>query len=127
MKMKKTELKPYKEMLLALRSRLRGDVSTLADAALIKSSSGMGGSVSAVPSHIADIGSDTFELDNTLLLMSNEGETLEQVELALERIEEGVYGACLECGKPIPKLRLNAIPYTPYCVKCASQIEAGEV
>jgi RNA polymerase-binding transcription factor DksA len=127
MKMKKSELKPYKEMLLALRSRLRGDVSTLADAALIKSSSGMGGSVSAVPSHIADIGSDTFELDNTLLLMSNEGETLEQVELALERIEEGVYGSCMECGKAIPKLRLNAIPYTPYCVKCASQIEAGEV
>jgi RNA polymerase-binding transcription factor DksA len=87
----------------------------------------MGGSVSAVPSHIADIGSDTFELDNTLLLMSNEGETLEQVELALERIEEGVYGSCMECGKAIPKLRLNAIPYTPYCVKCASQIEAGEV
>lgn len=127
MKLKKSELKPYKEMLLALRSRLRGDVSTLADAALIKSSSGMGGSVSAVPSHIADIGSDTFELDNTLLLMSNEGETLEQVELALERIEEGVYGSCMECGKAIPKLRLNAIPYTPYCVKCASQIEAGEV
>ena len=127
MKMKKSELKPYKEMLLALRSRLRGDVSTLADAALIKSSSGMGGSVSAVHSHIADIGSDTFELDNTLLLMSNEGETLEQVELALERIEEGVYGSCMECGKAIPKLRLNAIPYTPYCVKCASQIEAGEV
>ena len=127
MKMKKSELKPYKETLLALRSRLRGDVSTLADAALIKSSSGMGGSVSAGPSHIADIGSDTFELDNTLLLMSNEGETLEQVELALERIEEGVYGSCMECGKAIPKLRLNAIPYTPYCVKCASQIEAGEV
>jgi RNA polymerase-binding transcription factor DksA len=125
MKMKKSELKPYKEILLALRSRLRGDVSTLADAALAKSSGGMGGSVSAVPSHIADIGSDTFEL--TLLLMSNEGETLEQVELALERIEEGVYGSCLECGKAIPKLRLNAIPYTSYCVKCASQIESGEV
>ena len=126
MKMKKTELKPYKEALLQLRARLRGDVHTLADAALIKSHGSYGGSVSTIPSHIADIGADTFELDNTLLLMTTEGEALEQVELALERIEEGDYGACVECLKTIPKTRLSALPYTPYCVKCASQIESGD-
>lgn len=49
MKMKKSELKPYKETLLALRSRLRGDVSTLADAALAKSSGGMGGAYLRFP------------------------------------------------------------------------------
>jgi DnaK suppressor protein len=124
MKMKKAELKPYKEILLILRARLRGDVSTLVDAALSSASGGNGGSVSSVPSHIADMGSDTFELDNTLLLMSNEGETLSMIEQALERIEDGTFAVCVECSGKIPKMRLNAIPYTPYCVKCASQIES---
>jgi len=124
MKMKKAEVKPFKEMLLVLRARLRGDVSTLADAAL--SSSGGAGGASAVPSHMADMGSDTYEQDNTILLMNNEGETLVQIEGALERIEAGVYGSCMECSGKIPKTRLKAIPYTPYCVKCASELETSQ-
>ncbi len=122
-KMKKSEMKPYKELLLALRQRLRGDVNTMADAALSRSNVNGGGAASAVPSHIADMGSDTFELDNTLALITSEGEALQQVEGALERMEEGVYGSCVECGGRIPKMRLNAIPYTPYCLKCASEIQ----
>lgn len=119
MKMKKSEVKPFKEALLLLRARLRGDVHTLANAALSSSTA----NVSAVPSHIADLGSDTFELDNTLQLITNEGETLEQIEGALERIESGEYGICVECSGKIPKMRLQVIPYTPYCVKCAAQIQ----
>ncbi len=121
-KMKKAEVKPFKELLLALRARLRGDVSTLASSALSASGSGSAGS-SSVPSHMADMGSDTFEQDNTILLMNSEGETLTAVEGALERVEEGVYGVCLECQSKIPKTRLKAIPYTPHCVKCASELE----
>ena len=124
MKMKKADVKPFKEMLLALRARLRGDVSTLADAALSKSGGNSNGS--AVPSHMADMGSDTYEQDNTILLMNNEGETLIQIEGALERIEGGVYGSCIECEGKIPKMRLKAIPYTPYCVKCASELETSK-
>lgn len=123
MKLKKSEMKPYKEVLLQLRARLRGDVDAMAEAALTRSKAGHGGSVSAVPSHIADLGSDTFELDNTLALMSNEGETLVMIESALQRIEEGTFGFCTECSARLPKLRLAAIPYSPYCVKCASEIE----
>ena len=74
---------------------------------------------------MADSGSDTYEQDNTILLMNNEGETLTQIEGALVRIEEGVYGQCIECEKKIPKTRLKAIPYTPYCVKCASELETS--
>lgn len=125
MKMKKADVKPFKELLLGLRARLRGDVSTLADAALSSSGGGRDGS-SAVPSHMADMGSDTYEQDNTILLMNNEGETLVQIEGALERIESGVYGSCMECSGKIPKMRLKAIPYTPYCVKCASELESSK-
>lgn len=123
--MKKTELKPYKEVLLALRSRLRGDVSSLATAALTAGGKGVDGN-STITSHMADMGSDVFEQHNTLLLMHNEEETLGQIEAALERIEDRTYGFCIECGCKIPKTRLNVLPYTPHCVKCASELEDSE-
>ncbi len=121
--MKKSEMKPYKEQLLALRARLRGDVSAMAKAALHKTRSEASGDLSSMPIHMADIGTDNFEQEFTLSLMQSEEEALEQIEAALERIEEGVYGQCLECEGKIPKTRLNAIPHTPYCVKCASKLE----
>ena len=124
-KMKKADVKPFKEMLLLLRARLRGNVSSLADAALSSNGAGKGGS-SAVSNHMADMGSDTYEQNNTILLMNNEGESLTQIEGALERIEGGVYGSCIHCEGKIPKMRLKAIPYTPYCVKCASELETSQ-
>ena len=74
-----------------------------------------------MPLHMADIGSDNFEQEFTLSLMANEEDTLQRIEAALERIEDGTYGLCEECEVAIPKMRLNAIPYTPFCVKCASK------
>jgi len=121
--MKKAELKFYREKLLALRLRLRGDVSQMADATLNKSRSEANGDLSSMPIHMADIGSDNFEQEFTLSLMESEGGTLEQIEAALERIEDGEYGQCEECGARIPKTRLNALPYATMCVKCASRLE----
>jgi DnaK suppressor protein len=121
--MKKEEMKQYRERLLALRSRLRGDVNQLADAALKKSGSDGGGNLSSMPIHMADIGSDNFEQEFSLTLMQSEESTLGSIELALEHIEDGTYGICEECEVKIPKARLNAIPYTTVCVKCAQQQE----
>ena len=123
--MNKAELKVYKERLLALRARLRGDVSQLADAALKKSRSEANGDLSTMPIHMADIGTDNFEQEFTLSLMENDGTALERIEAALERIEEDTFGQCEECGAKIPKARLNAIPYSALCVKCASSNERG--
>ncbi len=122
--MKKVEAKVYKDRLLMLRMRLRGDVNQMADAALKKSRMD-GNEVSSMPIHMADLGSDNFEQEFTLSLMENEEEALGLVESALERIEDGTYGVCEECGSKIPKARLNAIPYAPTCVKCAEQLERG--
>ena len=121
--MTKPELQVYKSQLLALRARLRGDVSQMADATLKKSRSEANGDLSSMPIHMADIGSDNFEQENTLNLMENEGLTLDRIEAALERVEDGTYGQCEECGAKIPKQRLLAIPYVNMCVKCASRIE----
>jgi len=121
--MKKSEMKPYKAILVELRGRLRGDVNALADAALKKTRSEANGDLSSMPIHMADLGSDNFEQEFTLSMMESEEDTLTAIEAALERIEEGKYGTCEECGKTIPKTRLQAIPYTAYCVKCAEIVE----
>lgn len=121
--MKKVELKVYKERLLALRARLRGDVSHLADAAFKKTDYDSNGDSSRMPIHMADIGSDNYEQEFALSLMQNDETTLDAIAAALDRIEDGVYGTCEECGKPIRKSRLNAIPYTAMCIKCAEQQE----
>jgi len=123
--MNKADLKLYKERLLVLRSRLRGDVNHMADAALKQNRSEANGDLSSMPIHMADIGSDNFEQEFTLSLMQSEEDTLDKIEASLERLEDGTYGQCEECGAKIPKQRLNAIPYATLCVKCASAVEQG--
>ncbi len=121
--LKKAELKVYRDRLLCLRARLRGDVSQMADATLKKSRTEGNGDLSSMPIHMADVGTDNFEQEFTLSLMESEGATLENIEASLERIEDGNYGFCEECGIRIPRKRLDAIPYATMCVKCASQLE----
>jgi DnaK suppressor protein len=122
--MKKADALAYKEKLHAIRARLRGDVTTMAEVALRKS--GMEGSDSnGMPIHMAELGSDNFEQEFTLGLMEAEEDTLGLIDAALERIDHGSFGRCVECDGQIPKARLNAIPYTPVCIKCAEQRENG--
>lgn len=97
----------------------------MADSALRKTRSESSGDLSSMPIHMADIGSDNYEQEFTLSLMENEDETLMHIDAALDRIEDGSYGQCQECTGVIPKPRLNALPYTPFCVKCASKIQQG--
>jgi DnaK suppressor protein len=117
--MKKAESKVYKERLLSLRARLRGDVTAMADSALKHE----GHESARMPIHMADMGTDNFEQEFTLSLLASDEDTLGLIEAALERIEEGVYGVCQECETTIPKTRLNALPYTPFCVKCAARVQ----
>lgn len=120
--MKKTDMLAYKEKLQAIRARLRGDVTTMAEVALRKS--GIEGSDSnAMPIHMAELGSDNFEQEFTLGLMEAEEGTLDLIDAALARIDNGRFGRCIRCDGAIPKARLNAIPYTPVCIKCAEQQE----
>jgi DnaK suppressor protein len=113
----------YRARLLDLRARLRGEMGRMADAAL-----GQGRSeTSSLPIHLADLGSDNFEQELTLSLVGSEKAALDKIESALERIAEGSYGKCEDCGKRIPEPRLEAIPYTAVCVQCAAaQEEHGE-
>jgi len=119
--MKKADMAVYRTRLLQLRARLCGDVNAMRDAALNSNNAEAG--EGRAPTHMADVGTDAYEQEFTLSLLENDGDTLGKIDAALERIDQEVYGSCAECEARIPKTRLNVLPYTPYCIKCASEIE----
>jgi len=77
------------------------------------------------PIHPAEVGSHSFEQEFTLGLLSRDGDKIRLVDLALEKMAEGSYGLCDECGGRIPKGRLEMLPESIYCVKCASRLEGS--
>ena len=79
----------------------------------------------SMPTDMAELGSGNFDQEFTLSLLGSENDTLDQIEAAIERIEDGSYGRCEECGGKIPKSRLEALPYAALCVCCDSQQEEG--
>ena len=117
-KLSEADLETYKNRLLALRARIRGDVSTMTDGALSQSRSEAAGDLSLMPLHMADIGSDNFEQEQTLSFIQSDNKTLILIEEALARIKDGTYGICENCGCSIPKVRLNVLLYTASCVRC---------
>ena len=117
-KLSEADLETYKNRLVVLRDRIRGDVSVMADGALSQSRSEAAGDLSAMPLHMADIGSDCFEREQTLSFIQSDSQILEHIEEALARIKDGTYGICDNCGCAIPKVRLNVLPFTSSCVRC---------
>ena len=77
--------------------------------------------------HIADSGTDNFDRDFTLSLLSSDQDAIYEIEEALKRIEKGTYGICEETGKTIPKARLEAIPWTRYTVDAQTQLERNGI
>lgn len=117
--MKKTELKAYLQRLNELKARLTGEVANLSNEAF--SASGE----SLQPNHMAELGSSVHEQDVTIQMLQSEGNVLHEIEEAIKRVKSGTYGICEMSGKPIPKARLNAIPWTRYRVECAKIAELG--
>ena len=78
---------------------------------------------SAFGMHQADAGSDTYDRDFALNLLSQEQDALYEIEEALKRVDAGTYGICEMSGKPIPQARLEAIPFARFTVECQTQIE----
>jgi DnaK suppressor protein len=113
------ELAGYKSRILALRSRLRGEVTQMADGALETPLTESNGD----PSSAADLGTDNFEREFTLSLLEGKDAILDQIDEALERIAAGSFGTCEVCEAKIPRARLDAIPYASRCVACAARLE----
>lgn len=122
---KPVKLTPFlvkqKERLAALRDTLLDSMAGVAKDSL--RSRAEGGEASAFGMHQADAGSDAYDRDFALSLLSQEQDALYEIEEALKRIEHGNYGVCEMSGKPIMQARLEALPFARYTVECQSQIE----
>jgi DnaK suppressor protein len=73
--------------------------------------------------HMADSGTDNFDRDFALSLLSSDQDAIYEIEEALKRIEKNTYGICELTGKHIPKARLEAIPWTRFTVEAQAQLE----
>jgi RNA polymerase-binding transcription factor DksA len=121
-KMTNAEVERYRAALLALRARIKGDVSHLTDEAMRARAEAEGVSMAAAPD-MADQGSDSYEHDLSLSLLQNQEQTLQEIAEALERINRRTFGSCEECGGAIARPRLQALPYTRHCVSCARKLQ----
>ncbi len=114
------ELEHFRQLLLAKRREILGDVGAMESEAFKNQDS-----QSVSPMHMADVGTDNFEQEFTLGLVESERQLLREIQEALDRIDEGTYGICLATGKPIGKARLNATPWAKYCIEYARQLESN--
>jgi RNA polymerase-binding protein DksA len=119
MAMTKVDQERFQAALLALRTRLTGDVSHLADEAM----RGKDNAKLTPASDLADQGADSYEHEFTLSLLQNQEQTLEEIDRALDRMRQGKFGRCEECGAAVAKARLQALPYTRHCVACARKLQ----
>ena len=76
---------------------------------------------------VADDGAEAFDATMNIALSESLEDTLWQVEDALQRFEDGSYGICQDCGRPIEWGRLKILPHTPLCAECARRHEKGSL
>src|SRR5215813_9968860 len=114
-------IRKQKQKLLQLRDAVVDSMAGVAQGTL--RSRAEGSEASAFGMHQADAGSDAYDRDFALSLLSQEQDALYEIDQALKRIELGTYGVCEMSGKPIPHARLEAIPFARFTVECQSQLE----
>ncbi|PTY07287.1 hypothetical protein DB347_08250 [Opitutaceae bacterium EW11] len=117
----------YYKLLLDLRSSLTEGLSLHTEETLKRSSKDDSGDLSSYGQHMADAGTDTFDRDFALSLVSSEQEALTEIDAAIKRIMDGTYGVCEVTGKPIAKERLLAVPFTRYSAEAQKEIEKNRM
>jgi RNA polymerase-binding protein DksA len=115
----KKDLAAFRDILLAKRAQLLGDVQRMEDDALRSGSGGL----SNLPQHLAEQGSDTSDQSLSLGLAETDRKLIKEIDAALDRIEAGTYGCCELTGKPISRERLEELPWARYSIEAARQVE----
>ena len=111
----KAEWRKFYDILLDLRARLLNQMSDLKKESAEE--------MSNYSMHMADSGTDNFDRDSALSLLSSDQDAVYEIEEAIKRIEKNSYGVCELTDKPIPKMRLSAIPWTRFTVDAQAQLE----
>jgi RNA polymerase-binding transcription factor DksA len=121
MSMVQRDLERIRRQLLALSSRVRLDATAMVEQARGPSGGNAGSELSNAPFHLGDMGTEEYLYDLNATLLANEQYIAAEARDALRRMDDGTYGTCESCGRKIAKARVEAIPFTRFCVKCAEE------
>ena len=110
------EMEELRERLVAERRDLEAQHAGIEESTFSSNQSDLTGET-GFDEEYADSGTATFERERDLSLVNNLRDLMEKIDKALARIDEGTYGLCERCGKPIEKARLKALPYANLCLK----------
>ena len=121
-KLDKKQLEYFKKELLKIKDKILHDLKSMqsVNSAGAKDNGEEAGGHGL---HMADVATDMYDKEFTLGLASNDKETLQKIDDALKRIEEGIYGICLKTKKPIRIARLKAIPYAELSLEAQEELE----
>lgn len=122
-KLSKKILGLYKKLLLDKREELMGDIRQISEDTLKKSQKDASGDISGYTFHMADVATDNYDREFSLGLASKERGVLFEINHALQKLQEGKFGSCELCKKPISQARLKAVSYAKLCLKCQQNEE----
>jgi YteA family regulatory protein len=112
----------FRKMLEEERTRVRAAIDNL-HADHPGSMSEETGEDAVYDNHLADTATETYDRELDYTLEENSEHVLAEIDAALQRIEDGTYGQCTNCGRQIPEERLEALPYATLCIDCQRQRE----
>jgi len=115
----KKELDQFRAILLRKRAEVAGDIHTMESEAL----KGESGSLSNLPQHLAEQGSETYEQTLALDLVAADRRLVKEIDDALKRVANGTYGLCELTGRPIKAERLQELPWARYSIEAARELE----
>jgi len=122
-KLLRKDLKNFKNLIIKRKEEILEELRHIRDDTLRQSQRDAAGDISAYTLHMADIATDSYDREFSLGIASNERKILYEIDDSLKRIEEGTFGICECCDKPIAKTRLKVLPYTRLCRKCQEKLE----
>jgi len=122
-KFNKKELTEFRKFILKRKDEILDAINHISEETLKKSQKDASGDISGYSYHMADVATDTYDREFSLGLASNDRELLYELDDAMKRIDEGIFGVCEGCKSVISKTRLKVIPYARFCIKCQEKNE----
>ncbi|GAB6875869.1 TraR/DksA C4-type zinc finger protein [Thermaerobacter litoralis] len=115
----------FRRRLLEERRRIAEDLRYNSDIGRVSQRESIS-ELSTYDNHPGDVGTETFEMGKDIGRRRDIQRALHDIDAALARLEDGTYGYCQRCGRPIPRERLEVLPATPFCVECATAMAEEE-
>ncbi|HNY89997.1 MAG TPA: TraR/DksA family transcriptional regulator [bacterium] len=124
--MTKEQLAYLKKLIMEKRDRMIMELDHMKSSGLNTSMKETSGDHSSYSFHMADQGTDTMDREQQYFFAARDGNLIYHLNLALERIEKGEFGYCVQCGKEISFERLEAAPHARLCIECKSKEEMSK-